>query len=580
MAEERFDSDTRNLFRDWLRWTEIFRTFRVALDPKKLLLSAAGILFMALGWWLISWAFYNGWSKPNLENWEQVPSTKDMAKKSKYASLTEQQREEKHKELEEERKQAYDEYVNRWVQLHILAGSDYEDVTYSDNHTIRVWGGQLRTLPWYEDRGPNPYLLVTSQVDRPWPTGHFVEWFMTREVPVLIEPLAKFMTPIIQLLNPKNGTYTRIYLLVILFWTLLVWAFFGGMVTRMAAVELAGKDSISVPEAFRFVTARYWSYLCGPLVPILLIALLVVFSIIFGLFQLIPAFGDFFSGLLWPIIILFGLGMALLLVGLVGYPLMYPTISVEGSDTLDALSRSYNYVYQSPWNYLWYSFLAICYGAVVVFFVGFLGSMTVYLGKWAISNTPFIERADRKPEYLFIYSPTSFGWRQLLLKDSKGEALATLEEEDTALRRYGAENTEMAKAIRRDHSKAQEQYNEWMEGFYTYNKIAAGMVSFWVTLLFMCVLGFGYSFFWTSSTMIYLLMRKKVDDTDMDEVYLEETEPTDPYPPPTTPMPTTPLPTVPPPNPSAPVMVDAPTLRTDKPAPPSDTPPPPAPPTS
>ena len=89
--------------------------------------------------------------------------------------------------------------------------------------------------------------------------------------------------------------------------------------------------------------------------------------------------------------------MAVVLVGLVGWPMMYATISAEGSDSFDAISRSYSYVYQSPWHYIWYSLVAIGYGAVVVFFVGFMGSTIVYLGKWGVSQTPFIEKADRDP---------------------------------------------------------------------------------------------------------------------------------------------------------------------------------------
>ena len=45
------------------------------------------------------------------------------------------------------------------------------------------------------------------------------------------------------------------------------------------------------------------------------------------------------------------------------------------------------------------------------------------------------------------------------------------------------------------------------------------------------VVGFGYSYFWTASTIIYLLMRRKVDDTEMDEIHLEE-EPEQPWTPP------------------------------------------------
>jgi len=35
-------------------WTRLFGAFKVALDYKKLLLAAAGILVMAFGWWLLS----------------------------------------------------------------------------------------------------------------------------------------------------------------------------------------------------------------------------------------------------------------------------------------------------------------------------------------------------------------------------------------------------------------------------------------------------------------------------------------------------------------------------------------------
>src|SRR5437762_3163720 len=40
-------------------WTKIFTAFKVALDIKKLLLAAGGILSMAAGWWLLAVIFYN-----------------------------------------------------------------------------------------------------------------------------------------------------------------------------------------------------------------------------------------------------------------------------------------------------------------------------------------------------------------------------------------------------------------------------------------------------------------------------------------------------------------------------------------
>src|SRR5208283_4384771 len=144
---------------------------------------------------------------------------------------------------------------------------------------------------------------------------------------------------------------------------------------------------------------------------------LVILTILFGLVHLIPYLGDIWDGLLWPLPLLAGLVMAVVLVGLVGWPMMYATISAEGTDSWEAVSRSYSYVFQAPWQYLWYSLVALAYGAVVVFFVGFMGSAAVYLAKWGVSQTPFVKTAkwDREPSYLFVWAPTSFGWRALLL---------------------------------------------------------------------------------------------------------------------------------------------------------------------
>jgi hypothetical protein len=531
MSEDRFSPNASP--RGTWQFPQIFRAFPVALDPKKLLLAAAGILVMSVGWYLISVIFYAFWAKPSLEKY-QVMSEADYERR--FPSKSKEERDTMRRADEAERNASFNRDSERWLLLHRLAGSGSATVEFQPENGITrppatVWGGRFRTLPWFEDRGPNPYLMITGQIERPWESGKLPEWFISTEVPVLIEPLVKFLEPIIYLLNPKTGSFTRIYLLAILLWTLATWALFGGAITRMASVELAGKDAVTIREALRFTVQRYVSYLLGPIVPIGLIGLLVIVSIIFGFFHMIPLVGDVLvSGVFWPVVILIGLGMALLLVGLVGYPLMYATISTEGSDTLDALSRSYNYVYQSPWSYFWYSLVALVYGAVVIFFVGFVGSLTVYLGKWAVGQTPGIVSANRSPEFLFIYTPTSFGWREVLMTNSPAEDWVRIEGEIDRLRRRGLDENAINRVLQsrnENRQVAEQRYKEYLESFMIYNHVGAAMVSFWITLVFLMVLGFGYSFFWSAATMVYLLMRKKVDDIDLDEVYLEEADETD-----------------------------------------------------
>src|SRR5256885_10058296 len=63
MADERIGGPETEERTYW-GWTELFRTFQVALDPKKLLLAAVGILVMFAGWWVLSRAFYGSRSAP------------------------------------------------------------------------------------------------------------------------------------------------------------------------------------------------------------------------------------------------------------------------------------------------------------------------------------------------------------------------------------------------------------------------------------------------------------------------------------------------------------------------------------
>ncbi len=46
--------------------------------------------------------------------------------------------------------------------------------TLYDNRGKYKRAGTLSTWPWFEDRGPNPFLMVTGQLGKPWEVGHFL----------------------------------------------------------------------------------------------------------------------------------------------------------------------------------------------------------------------------------------------------------------------------------------------------------------------------------------------------------------------------------------------------------------------
>jgi hypothetical protein len=516
-------------------WTKLFGTFLVALDPFKLLVAAAGILATALGWWLLSVIFYHSWTVPKLSDFEA------RAKKD-YPQLEEQER-------NDLARREYNRSLDTWALMHELGGpSETRNPTYAEYYLSRHpggtarnprlaegLGGKYRTMPWAENRGPNPFLMTRSMVsgsgtERREVLGNFGAY----QVPNLIEPLLKFLTPVYYLFDHRANFWTYIYLLLLILWLLVVWAFFGGVITRMAVLQLSGKEGGGLREAIRFVARRYLSYLLSPLIPIGLIGFLVLCCMLFGVLHWIPGFGDFWDGLFWWLPLFAGLVMTLVLIGMIGYPMMYTTLSTEGSDTFDALSRSYNYVYESPWHYLWYSIVAVLYGALLTLFVVIVGSLATYFAKWGVSKFP-AWGTDRSPEYLFVYAPESLGWRKLLTEGSP-----------VAINDYGEPIDPDA-------------YNKWMDSFGWWNHAGAGMTSFWVTLVFLMVIGFSYSYFWTAATQIYLLMRKRVDETETDEVYVEEEAPEAPPMGGPVPGPTT----TPTPTPTGPVSVpvDAPTMR-------------------
>lgn len=491
------DGSTLPVTRPRYQWTEIFRCFQVALDPRKLLVAAAGIVVVSLGWYLLSRTFYREQPNPDAPEYTNLDYLRKEFKGAKHPDNREYSDDDyRAKGVEKHRKD-----LAQWVKLDELAGPD----------------GRLRTMPWYEYRGRNPFELASliisgSTEDR----REAIADFASSSAPTLFEPLVKLLIPVVKVFDIDVSPLTRVYLLLCILWSLICWAFFGGVITRIAAVQLSGKDRISLGQAVHFVTGRYLSYLLSPVVPLGLIAFATIVLALLGLPALIPFLGDIIYVILVPLALFGGFVMAVLLVGLIGYPLMYTTLSVEGSDTFDALSRAYNYVMQAPWQYLWYCLVAIAYGAAVTLVVVFVASLSVYLGKWAISQTPFNEATNQRPEYLFTYAPESFGWKQLLLHGSP------LEKYQEPVPVHGRK-----RYVLKD--KYPDQAQAYVNSYTWYNQAAAGVTTFWLVLLFMLMLGFTYSFFWSAMTMIYLLMRRHVDEVELDEVFLDDEEPAAPH---------------------------------------------------
>lgn len=205
---------------------------------------------------------------------------------------------------------------------------------------------------------------------------------------------AQLSTPVWQIFTRGSlGAASLVCLVLSGLWAIAVWAFFGAAITRIAAVELATDEHVTWAAALRWAAAKWISYFGAPLFPLGGVLLVVLPLAMLGLIMRLDV-GLVLAGLLWGLALLGGLVITVLLLGLVfGWPLMWATISTEGTDTFDALSRSYAYVFQRPLRYLFYALVAGLLGWLGWLLVANLAAGIIWFAFWATTWGTGVERA-------------------------------------------------------------------------------------------------------------------------------------------------------------------------------------------
>ncbi|MFP4106377.1 MAG: hypothetical protein ACLFVU_09835 [Phycisphaerae bacterium] len=274
-----------------------------------------------------------------------------------------------------------------------------------------------------------------------------------------------------------------LYALLLLVFSLAVWALFGGAIHRIAALHSARDEKISMGMALKFSLSKFVSFFTAPLIPLVLIVAIGLLVSLGGLLGNIPYIGELLIAILFILPVLAGLIMAFLTIGLVGgFGLMYPTIAVEGSDSFDAISRSFSYIFARPWRTLLYAVIALVYGVLTYLFVRLFVYIALAMAHWFLSLGVWTGGSALNPEAdkidVMWTAPT---FDNLYAGSSMGAA------------------------------------EDW-QGF------AALIIGAIVFIVAASVWAYALSFFASASTTIYYLLRKKVDATDVDDVYIEEEE--------------------------------------------------------
>jgi hypothetical protein len=269
----------------------------------------------------------------------------------------------------------------------------------------------------------------------------------------------------------------------VLFWlpVLLIWGWFGGAICRMSAMGVARDERLSAGMAMQFAQRKLLSLATAPLFPLGFVLVIGIVLFIGGAFTAIPGVGELIGGLSMVLAIAAGLLMgAVLIGGLAGAPLMWPTIATEGSDAFDAFGRAYSFVFNRPWRAAFYAAVltvygAICYLVVRLFVLVGLKAARFFVGA-GLAGTSRPGTGSEGATKLDVLWPAPT-WDQLLP-------------------------------------------DQIILGTQAWDASGQFFVGLWLTIVTGLLVAFAMSFFLSGSTIIYFLLRREVDATDIEEIYI------------------------------------------------------------
>jgi hypothetical protein len=315
------------------------------------------------------------------------------------------------------------------------------------------------------------------------------------QAPVMI--WTYFTRPWVSMFDSRLSPTGFLFLLLCGIWELLVWGLIGGAITRIAALKFTRDEAPGLIAALRHAVSKWPSYSLPPLVAMAGAAVFGIQLLILGWIMRLDALA-FVAAIFWPFVILLGLMMAILLIGaLVGWPLMWSTVSVEGTDAFDALSRSYAYVYHRPWRLLWYVLFAFFLAVVSMFVVKVFASSAIALGNWSIDWG----LDDESMRTVVAPRPTT------------PSATPTVNAAPTAGDLTSGDIPDVAA----DENSEGLPETSMLRG-------ARHVIDFWKAVVALLVAGYQAGFLWVAAVGIYLLLRRDIDGVQTAEVFVDHAE--------------------------------------------------------
>ena len=288
------------------------------------------------------------------------------------------------------------------------------------------------------------------------------------------------------------GVERPLYALCFFVLLLVLAAPFAGMICRLTAIAIARDEEGENRKAYFFMQERRWSMVGAPFMCVAIalgVALLVAIGSVAGA---LPYVGPLLSGLFFFLALLGGSAAALfVLLLMLGFPLMWPTIAVEGSESFDAVQRGGMYTFDKP------GLIGLCYLIVLLnWTVALLAARLVAMlalkithcavdGGMSLFRTSVATDTIGRLEAMW-WMPA---WQDLALLPTPGDVPF-----------WGILNYAPLAGDER---------------------IGAFLIGLWIWLVVGLVAGFAVAFVFSGLTETYFILRRVIDGTDYTEIYFE-----------------------------------------------------------
>jgi len=117
-----------------------------------------------------------------------------------------------------------------------------------------------------------------------------------------------------------------------------------------------------------------------------------------------------------------GLITVVLIGAVAGFNLMFPAVAYDDSDCFDAISRSFSYIFARPWRMGFYTVIAAIYGAICYMFVRFFAFVLLWITRWSLQlgilgdNSKLTEIWQGNPTFTRLVVPPN--WAALTQSES------------------------------------------------------------------------------------------------------------------------------------------------------------------